>query len=133
MLSFHTAAAIAAAPTTASLDRVVKQLLADRVRDWTANGLLDLTHLLIVQARDTENDILEEIGFSPLVNPIEVARFPSLHFIPHHDWLERHDRWFELIFTFQDGFAFVLFVQDSKFTDPDLLAFCHTHAAAGGQ
>jgi hypothetical protein len=129
MISLDTAAAIAAAPTNTSLDPVLRRLLADRVRDWGATGLLNLTHVLIVQAGDIEQDIVSEIGFSPLVNPIDERRFGSSDFQPHHDWLERHDGWFELIFTVSNsGFAFVIFVADIEGVDPQLLGLCRSCA-----
>ena len=131
MLSFYDAAAIAAAPTTASIDPTLKQLLADRIHDWTATDLLDLTHLLIVQSGDTEEGILEEVAFSPLVNPIDRRRFGSKEFVPHWDWLERHRGWFELIITVaNDGYAFVLFIEDAEGVDPELRALCRTYAEA---
>ena len=131
MLSFHDAAAIAAAPTTASIDPALKQLIADRVHDWTATDLLDLTHLLIVQPGDTEADLVEEVAFSPLVNPIDGRRFGSAGFAPAWDWLERHDGWFELIATVGDsGFAFVLFIQDAEGIEPELRHMCRAYAKA---
>lgn len=134
MLSFHDAAAIAAAPTTAPIDPTLKQLIADRVHDWTATDLLDLTHLAIVQVGDTEEAILEEVAFSPLINPLDGSRFGSKSFEPSWDWLEHHDRWFEMIVTVgNDGFAFVLFIQDSDGIDPKLRHLCQTYAPATRQ
>jgi len=57
------------------------------------------------------------------------ARFGSTDFRPHHDWLEDHGGWFELIFTVgNSGFAFVLFVEAADGADPELLALCRTYA-----
>ena len=134
MLSFHDAAAIAAAPTTAPLHPTLKQLIADRVHDWTATDLLDLTHLLIVQAGDTEEAILDEVAFSPVINPIDGRRFGSKGFEPCWDWLERHDDCWELIMTVADsGFAFVLFIEDRDGIDPQLRQLCQTYAPATSQ
>jgi hypothetical protein len=129
MLSCDTPAAIAAAPTNAPVDASLRQLLAERVADWTTSGLLDLTHLLVVEAGDTEQAILDEVAFSPLVSPLDGRRWGSPGFEPHHDWLEDHGDWFELAFTVgNDGFAFVLLIPDAADTDPDLLAFCRAFA-----
>lgn len=129
MLSYDNAAAIAAAPTTASLDPRLQQLIADRVHDWTVTSLLELTHLLIVQAEDSEKDIVEEIAFSPLENPLDGNRFGSSGFVPPFDWLQRHDGWFELIQTVSNsGFAFVLFIEDADGADPSLQALCRAYA-----
>ena len=131
MLSFNNAAAIAAAPSTASIDPTLRQLLADRVHDWTATDLLELTHVLIVQAGNTEEDILDAVAFSPLINSLNDQRFGSKGFTPAWDWLERHDGWFELIATVGDsGFAFVLFIEDAEGVDPELRALCHAYAEA---
>lgn len=133
MLSFDTAAAIAAAPSNAPVDPALKKLIADRVRDWAETGLLGLTHLLVVGPHDSERAIVEAVGFSPLVNPIDGARFGSPQFHPHHDWLERHGGWTELTFCIgNDGWACVMFVQDAEGTDPELLSLCRAYSSAGG-
>jgi len=134
MLSFQDAATITAAPTTTTIDQNLKQLLADRIHDWSATDLLDLTHLAIVQAGDTEEAITDEVAFSPLVNPLDGRRFGSKGFEPAWDWLERHDGWFEMIVTVgNDGFAFVLFIEDSDDIDAQLRQLCHTYAPATRQ
>jgi hypothetical protein len=134
MLSFHDAAAIAAAPTTMSIDPTLRQLIADRVHDWNATDLLDLTHLAIVQAGDTEEAVIDEVAFSPLSNPLDGKRFGSKDFEPCWDWLERHDGWFEMIMTVgNDGFAFVLFIEDSAGIDHQLRQLCQTYAPATHQ
>lgn len=131
MLSYDNAAAIAAAPEDAT-EPELKELLADRVHDWAATDLLGLTHLLIVQAGDAEQDIVDEVGFSPLVSPIDGARFGSPQFHPHHDWLEQHVGWTELTFCIgNDGWACVMFVQDADGADPELLALCRGCADGG--
>ena len=131
MLSFNDAAAITAAPATASIDPTLDQLLADRIHDWTATEMLDLTHLLIVHAGDNDAAVIEAIAFSPLVNPLDGRRFGSKGFEPCWDWLECHDGWFEMIVTVgNDGFAFVLFIQDSDDIDPQLRLLCKTYAPA---
>src|SRR4051794_12011556 len=118
MLSYNEAAAIAAAPTNAPVDDALRQLLADRVHDWAATDLLDLTHVLIVQAGDTEQDLLDAAGYSPLVNPLDEQRFGDVHFKPSFDWLQVHDGWTEIIETVSnDGFAFVLFVENNERTN----------------
>ena len=73
MQSFDTAAAIAKAPRIVT-DPQLKNLLADRVQDWTATGLFDLTHLIIVEVGDADKSIIDEFGFSPLINPLDGKR-----------------------------------------------------------
>jgi hypothetical protein len=132
MLSCADPAAIAAAPNHAPNDPALQKLLADRIHDWAATDLLGLTHLLVVEAGDTEQQVVEEIAYSPLVNPINGARFPSPAYLPPFDFLERHDGWFELIQTVaNDGFAFVIFIEDVEEGDPELLNLCRTYAREG--
>jgi hypothetical protein len=134
MLSFHDAAAIAAAPQTVSSDPVLQKLIADRVHDWTATDLLGLTHLVVIQPGDIEEAIIDEVAFSPLINPIDGERFGSRTFEPGWDWLEHHDGCWELIMTVADsGFAFVIFVIDNDGVDPELRRLCQTYAPATGQ
>lgn len=129
MHSFDTPAAIAAAPTTASIDARLRQLLADRVADWTATDLLDLTHLLIVQPGDTEEDIEAAVGFSPLVNALAGGSYPAQGYVPPFEWVSDVGGYFELIQTVgNSGFAFCLLVQDAEGVDPELLAMCRAHA-----
>ncbi len=49
-------------------------LLTDRVEDWTSLGLLNLTHLVIIEVGDTDASIIDELGFSPLINPFDGLR-----------------------------------------------------------
>jgi hypothetical protein len=130
MLSFADAPSILAGPTHAPNDPVLQRLLAERIHDWAATDLLGLTHLLIVEADDREQDLLNEIAYSPLVNPIDGVRFPSPDYVPPFYWLERHDGWFELIQTVaNDGFAFVIFIHADE-GDPELLSLCQTYTRA---
>lgn len=134
MLSFYDAAAIVAAPTNSSIDPTLKQLIADRVHDWTATDLLNLTHLLVVQPGDTEDELMEAVAFSPLVNPLDGRRFGSKGFEPCWDWLERHDGYYEMIVTVgNDGFAYILMIEDSAGIDPQLRQLCQTYAPATRQ
>lgn len=134
MHSFDSPAAIAQAPSTPGLDPVIAQLLADRVHDWAATDLLGLTHVVVVQAGDTEQDILEQIPFSPLRNPLNNSRFGSPDFEPAFDWLSVHGGWAEVIATVSnDGFAFHLFVDMADGADPELLALVRAYAGEDGR
>lgn len=118
------------------LDVKLRQLLATRVANLvTADfDLTDMTNFLIVEPGGTEAEIKEEIGLSPLVNPIDGARYGAGDFQPYWDWLEDHDGWFELIVTVgNSGFAYVLLVQDADGVDVDLLALCRHYAGEQSQ
>ena len=128
MQSFDNAKAIARAPRLIT-DPKLGNLLTDRVQDWTARGLLDLTHLAIIEVGDTDVSIIEELAFSPLINPLDGLRRGMEGFVFPFDYVEDHGGWFELFVTVgNDGFAFVLFVRDREGVDPELLALCRHHA-----
>ena len=114
------------------LDPRLHRLLAERVEQHRAAGVLDLTHVLVIEPGDTEQAIFNAIGMSPLVNPIDGIRYGATGFEAYWDgpaW--RHDGWFELIITVgNDGFAFVLLVADTDGIIPELLDLCRTYASA---
>ena len=130
MISLPDRAAIEAAPNV-SMPVEVRDILARRIAGLTSphGDLTDLTHFLVVETGDTEAAIVAEIGFSPLVNAIDGARFGSPDFHPSWDWLRDVGGWFELIMTVgNSGFAFVLLIEDRDGTDPELLRMCRRHA-----
>lgn len=102
------------------LDPELHTLIAGRIKDALTLQLGDLTHIAVIQPHDTEADIIDALGFSPLV-----SRIDGIHLEPDWDWFERHEGWFELVYTVGDsGFAFLVFVQDSEGVLPDLLTLC---------
>lgn len=109
------------------LQRLLLSRIAALVRD--GHDLTDLTQILIVQAGDSEADIIEEIGLSPLVNPLDGCRYGDPQFHPWWDWLQETNSWFEMVITVGNaGFAFVLLIQDDDGVCPDLLAMCREYA-----
>lgn len=112
------------------LDAQLHRLLADRIDDAEATGLIDLTHFIILTKGDTDGDVDREIGMSLLCNPLDGACFSSPSFQPHWDWLEDHGGWHEMIVTVgNSGFAFVIFIRDTA--DPCLVGLCRTYAGDG--
>lgn len=106
---------------TCDLPAGVQEHVARHVALAAESDLLDLTHLLIIQAGDTGADIEREIGFSPLVHPIDAAPFGSKDFRPYWDWLANLRGWFELILTVgNDGFAYILLVADQPHAIADM-------------
>ena len=102
------------------LEPNLKRLLQGRVQDAASLGLADLTHILVIEPGDSEADINEAIGFSPLVSRLDGVRHQ-----PDWDWVEKHEGYFELVYTVSnDGFAFLVFVQDAPGILPDLLTLC---------
>jgi hypothetical protein len=131
MLAFHDRVSIEDA-LQSSLDCRLRVLIADCIKQDirpVTYDLIDYTSIVIARPGDTERTIRRELGFSPLVNVFDGTRFGTAEFIPLWDVLHDHGGWFELIFTVgNDGFAFVLFVQDAIGVDSDLLALCRTYA-----
>jgi hypothetical protein len=76
--------ATAVAALTLSLDHHLRVLLATRIAKFATpyGGLSNLTHILVVEPDDAEEDIIQAVGFSPLVNPLDGARHGSPDFQP---------------------------------------------------
>ena len=92
------------------LDERLKTLLADRLADTIHCGLQDYTHVLVVEAGDSEEDMIKAVGFSPLR-----SRFDATRKCLDCDWLEHHSGWWELLFTVGNaGFAYILLVEDAE-------------------
>ncbi len=88
-----------------------------------------MTHLVLIEVGDTEESIIEELAFSPLVNPLDGLRYGMEGFVLPFDRIQDHGGWFELIVTVgNDGFAFILFVRNRDRVDPELLTMCRAHA-----
>lgn len=96
------------------LDPELHRLIADRWSDAIASDLADLTHILVVQPGDTEADIVEAIGFSPLDDEA-----------PEPDWQEHHGAYHELTYCIgNSGFAYLVLVQEATGVLPELLDLC---------
>lgn len=115
---------------TMPLDARLHELLADRIASLvTVDGdLTDWTEYLIVERGDREDDIVREVGFSPLFDPINGARYGEPAFKPHWDWLGRQNGWFELIVSFGSTFAYVLFIENHPNAAPELITMCQEFA-----
>lgn len=111
MLSFDTKASLIEA-LTLPLDPILHDLLTALINDALVRGLCDLTHILVVQSGDTEADIVDAIGFSPLVHRTYGTRLGDPDHEPDWDWRTDHDGWIELVYCVADsGFAYLLLVQ----------------------
>jgi hypothetical protein len=92
--------------------------------------LTNATEFLIVEAGDTEADIVRHIGFSPLIEPICAARYGEPGFSPSWDYLTAWGGWFEMIVTFGSTFGYVLLIQDVGAPPSELIAMCHAHTVS---
>lgn len=117
---------------TLDLDPRLRALLEQRFAALiTPDGdLTDWTEWLIFQPGDSESDIVREVGFSPLVEPIDGARFGGKGFQPFWDHLTKHGDWgWELSISFGSTFAYILLIQDTGGVDDPLLTMCRLYAA----
>lgn len=117
------------ASARAALDQppepALRTLIVDRLSDATAIGLADQTHIVVVQLGDTEAKLQEELGWSPLVNPMTGERYGSPGFEPYWSWLQDVGGWFELIHTVgNSGFAYLLLIERTDGVLPELLTLC---------
>ncbi len=109
MYSFYDRASMAYA-LTLDLEPRLRQLLSERIAALTED-LIDYTEYLVVEETDSEGDIVRHVGFSPLVEPIEGARYGELAFQPFWDLLADRGGWYEMIVTFGSAFAHVLLIE----------------------
>lgn len=129
MLSLPNGAAIEAA-LTQSLDPELSHLLKSHLEQARSADLLDLTHILVIQPGDTEEAIQAEIGFSPLVNPMDGTRYGDPSFQPYWPWLQDRVEFCEMIVPVgNSGFAFIILIEKSEGVLPDLLQLCADFAS----
>lgn len=117
---------------TLDLQPRLRDLLAERIAalDTEYGDLTDWTEILVVEPADTEEDIVRHVGFSPLVEPIDGARYGEPGFRPDGwDLLAERGGWFEMIVTYGSTFATILLIRDADGALPDLLSMCREHAA----
>ncbi|MES3154223.1 hypothetical protein [Sphingomonas faeni] len=126
MLLLNDRAAMAHA-LTLDLDPTLLALLRRRIEDL--EDLIDVTEILVIVAGDAESDIIRQVGFSPLVEPVDEVRFDAPGFGPFWDHLVDHGGWFELSISFGSAFAYVLFISDTDGVLPDLLTLCRHYTA----
>ena len=93
-----------------------------------------MTHLLLVEQADTDESIEKELGFSPLVCPIDGHHWRDTRFVPHWSWLYHRPGSYELIITVGDsGFAYILLVTDNAEAVSDLVLMCRHHYGASNK
>lgn len=131
MLSIRSTAAMTRA-LDLPLDITLRALLLRRMSQLTgydSHDLGDLANFLVVQEGDTATQAEAEVGFPILTNFVDGQRFGDPEFTPSWEWIEDHGGWFELVYVLtDDGFGWVLFVEDRAGVDPELLALCHAYS-----
>jgi hypothetical protein len=134
MLSLCTIEAMQAA-LASGLEPTLQRLLEHRLADTIACQLEDLTHIVVIEPGDTEDDLIEEVGFSPLLSTYDGSRYGDADFIAEWDWRECHGEWVELLHCVGNGgFAYILLIPDTEGIDPGLRKLCqHDDQTAGAE
>lgn len=109
------------------LRRLLQRRFASLVTPW--GDLTDWTEWIILESGDGEDDIVREVGFSPLFEPIDGARFGSMGFRPFWDHLDHEEGHFVMVQSFGSTFSYILIVPDADGIFPELLALCRQYAA----
>jgi len=132
MLYIYDAATMDAA-LASDIDPELHSLLSTRKTALITpmGDLTDDTVFLVIQAGDTEAAIIDHLGQSPLVEPMDGHRFPGDGFQAHWAWLQHHRGWYEMILTYGSTFANVLLIQDVPGVLPGLLAMCRHYSGDG--
>jgi hypothetical protein len=119
---------------SAPLHPQLRQLLLQRMAQLTGDednyDLGELAHFTVVLPGDRLSDVETALGFSVTTNFVDGACFEDPEFTPSWEWLQDHQGWFEMVFVLSnDGFGWVLFVQDDPGVDATLLNLCRTYAS----
>lgn len=115
---------------TLDLDLRLRALLERRFASLVTpyGDITDWTEWLVVEPGDREADIVREVGFSPLVEPVDGARFGSKGFHPFRDHLDEEGGYFVLTISFGSTFAYVLVIADADGILPELRCLCRRYA-----
>lgn len=109
---------------TILLDRL--ELLAEYLGDW---DLADLAHFHVVESGDSLDVIEKILGFSPLVNFVDGARYPDPTFEPSWEHLVYRQGWYGFVFALSDsGFGINMLVPECNGIEPSLLRLCREYA-----
>jgi hypothetical protein len=86
-------------------------------------ALAHQTEWLVIQPGDTEAEISEAIGCTPLVEPIDGVRYPDFQ-QGAWDSIIRRGRYWRIAYSFGSSFGLLLLVEDVDGVIPDLRALC---------
>jgi hypothetical protein len=111
-----------AQPLPTDLKPHLSRLIEARIRAL-GEALIPWTEIVVIEPADTEADIIRAIGFTPLIEPIDGARYPDFE-QGAWDVIVDHDRYFEMQFTFGSTFGYLLLVEDADSVIPELRELC---------
>lgn len=113
MLSLRNSAAmhLAAANHPDPRFRALLYMRLDQLDQGDGTDLGELVRIVVFEAGDTLDELEAALGFNP--------------FQSDHEWIRRHDDWFEIVWIFSDwGDGAILFVQDANGVEPRLIDLC---------
>jgi len=110
------------------LDPELLGLLQTRVGHLEAQNLLDMTEIVVVDADTTEAEMVEAIGFAPLVD-LDGRRFGQPGFCSPLEYVSKVSSSYHeaIVPVGNSGFAFHLLIRDAA--DPALVALCRDRAS----
>jgi hypothetical protein len=121
---FHDRAGFAHA-LTLDLDPYLRRLLVERIAQLS-DDLIDETEIVVIEPTDDEEQVVNNLGWSPLVEPMDSLRAGANGFTPYWDWFVEHDGgWYEMIVTYGSTFAMLMLL---KSNEPELRAMCAQYA-----
>jgi hypothetical protein len=116
----------------ASLDPALRELVNLRLKQLRQNydgDLEDIVSFHVVEPGDCPLKITQALGFSPLQNLVDSAKFGEPDFQPSFEWIQCHGAWFELVYIMtDDGYGTIVFVPNGPGTDFDLHSMCLEYA-----
>lgn len=110
------------------LDPILKEIIEARISNADTHGLSDQTHILFIQPDDLEQTIVDEVGWSPLVHPIDGTRFGTPEFQPYWSLLQDLGSYWEILHCVGSAFCFIILIQDHD--DSELALLCRKHKDA---
>lgn len=87
----------------------------------------DTTYFLIVDAGSTIEEVMDELGWSPLID-LDGNLFGQEKFNPFYEDLADQGGWFVMMVSAGNDAMFVLLIQDHDGVPPDLLSLCRSYA-----
>jgi hypothetical protein len=111
-----------------ALDPYLRELITLRVSQLRRNydgPLNEIVCFYVVEAGDSQEQVAEALGFSPLKNVVDGTEFGDPDFTPSFETISCYGDLFEIVYIFtDDGFAQVLLVPNDPSTEFDLHMFC---------
>ena len=111
------------------IDGHLRQLLGQRVDhlNHLDFDVRESTYFLVIDASCTIDDVTDELGWSPMINPLDGQHWGSPTFQPYHDYLRDHEGWFEMLVSAGNDAMFVLLIEDDDRGPADLLTLCRRY------